>query len=446
MAKGFDGFMRFCAVTTRPLRRALIRVLAGAARRHRANAHDTLFVGITGSYGKTTTKELVAAVLSRRYAVWRTSESLNSLHRAAIGILRAPRGGACVIEVATQTPGDIARLANILRPQIAVITNVMRDHLSAFRSREAIATEKEALVAALPANGVAVLNADDPLVMGMRARIKARVTTFGLSPTANVRAEQVASVWPNRLQFMIVSDAERCFVQTRLVGAFWITSVLAAVAVAREAGLSLHEAAEAISEVEPTRGRLNVTTTADGVTFIDDSWKGSVDSIPATLEVLRQARGVRRVTIFGTISDYSGSASPRYRDAAIGALDAGELVIFTNALARKILTRRLAHFGDRLLTFDHLHAAQEFLRGNLKANDLVVLKGSGKSDHLERFILAREDGIACWRRNCGRSCRCEDCRLRYVSHVPASSTVEDQPVSAVKCAEPATDHGSRNRR
>lgn len=329
-----DRLIRAGAIASRPLRRFVANRLIRAASCRRTRLGGTVFVGVTGSAGKTTTKDLIAAVLARRYPVTSTPESLNAAHRVALAVLRTRRGGACVAEVATSEPGQIATAAACLRPTVAVVTNVMRDHLSAFRNREAIAAEKGDLVAALPPDGVAVLNADDPLVLAMRGRTTARAITFGLSPDADVRAEQITCAWPDGLEGVLVCGDERAPFRTRLIGAFWATSVLAAAAAGKAAGISLHDAAEAMAAVEPTPGRLSVVRTPGGITFIDDGWKGTCDSVAATLEVVRQAKARRRIVVFGTLSDYSGSATPRYRDAARAALDAADLVVFTTPLVQ----------------------------------------------------------------------------------------------------------------
>lgn len=427
--------MRFAAVHTRGPRRALAGALIAAAIRRRRRMDDTWFVGVTGSCGKTTTKELVAAVLSRRYQVARNHGSFNSRHRAAMTMLRTPRGGACVMEVATSAPGEIAATAAVLRPQIAVVTHVMRDHYNAFRSQEAIAAEKGALIAALPDNGVAVLNADDPRVRAMAALTRARVLTFGVSDSADVRAEDVRGAWPGRLEATLVCDGERCPIRTQMVGGFWISAVLAAVAVGKAAGLSLREAGEAVGQVEPIRGRLSIAALPDGVTFIEDD-KAAFDSIPAVLDVLRQARSQRRIIVFGNLSDYPGNSWPRYRDVALNALEAADVVVFAGRVAHEVLAKRRARFGERLLVFDTVYAAHRFLREYFAAGDLVVLKGSHRTDHLERMVLARGDGIACWRLHCGRVCRCEDCRLRWAAFIPRPG---EPPAPAPEAAGPGPE-------
>jgi UDP-N-acetylmuramoyl-tripeptide--D-alanyl-D-alanine ligase len=168
---------------------------------------DTHFIGITASSGKTTTKDLAEKVLASRFQTHKNTDTNNSLYSIAHTILRSPMGTeVCIQEIGASELEDLNKLVQLLRPNIGVVTNIGKEHYKAFRSREAVAHEKAKLIAALPVNGVAILNADDQLVRDMAKLAKCRVITFGLGEKCELRAEQVRSDWPQRLATTIGND------------------------------------------------------------------------------------------------------------------------------------------------------------------------------------------------------------------------------------------------
>jgi UDP-N-acetylmuramoyl-tripeptide--D-alanyl-D-alanine ligase len=201
-----------------------------------------VFVAVTGSCGKTTTKELIAAILSTRFRGSANPGNCNTPYHVARTILRAnPRHDFCVLEVAaayrTRVPMELP--LSLIKPQIGVVTNIGMDHLSLFGSPEAIAAEKSKLVAALPPSGTAVLNADDPLVCAMGKSCAGRVVTFGLSPGATLHADEIRSEWPDRLSFRATLANQSVNVDTQLCGAHWVPNILAAMAVGELMGVPL---------------------------------------------------------------------------------------------------------------------------------------------------------------------------------------------------------------
>src|SRR5205807_2947872 len=210
------------------LRDGLLGLGLAVARTQRRRLGRTTFIGVTGSAGKTSTKELVAAVLGAELRGTKSPGNDNRLSRVGRTILRTrPRDAFSVVEVAAWRPGSVAETADLLRPDIAVVTTIGSDHFSAFRSLEATAAEKQALVDALPTTGTAVLNVDDPRVAAMADGFQGRVITFGEAPGATLRAEDVSSAWPDPLSFTLHHDGRSLPVRTRLNGRYWTTSVLA---------------------------------------------------------------------------------------------------------------------------------------------------------------------------------------------------------------------------
>ncbi len=370
------------------------------------------FVGITGSYGKTSTKQLVAAVLSADGPVQLSGAIAGrpgDLERTIVTM--GPWHRYCVEELSGYEPGALDRLTPVLRPDIGVVTRVSYDHHKNFRSLEETAEEKAKLIEALPPDGAAVLNADDPLVWAMRERTRARIIGCGFSEEAELRAEDVSSVWPERCAFTAVHGDRRIRVQTRMIGEHWAFAALAALGVGLARGIPLEVGARMLAKAEPMYGRMSCHETKDGVTFILDCYKSSYDTVPATLAFLTAARARRKVLVLGHMSDYKGSGSRKYRDVARKALAGADEVLFItphNSSVRKLTE---AEGADRLKTFDTLYELNAYLQPRLQAGDLVVLKGSAGPDHLERICLDRDRAVRCWRERCGRNTFCPRCKF-----------------------------------
>ena len=379
------------------------------ARRHRAALRNTVFVGITGSTGKTTAKDMIATILGRALGPGSQGKgSDNYAEDIAQLVLSTRRSDPfCVCEVGIHTPIDF-QLA-LLRPSIGVVTNVGTDHLSLFRTQEAIALEKRKLVRALPADGIAVLNTDDPRVAGMAEGFAGRVVTYGLSGSAMVRGEGVRAGWPERLSFTATVGDDSALVQTQFCGEHWSGTVLAALAAGVGLGVPLAAAAKAIASVQPFEGRMQPVT-VDGITFICDDWKAPFPTIKTTIDFMRGARAKRKVMVFGNISDLPGDSSKRYARIAESALEACDAVVFVGPNATAALRARRQR-GAKLMVFGTVRDAHRFLSGYLQADDLVLLKGSYRADHLHRLVLARSMEIVCWKQACGRNYICTSCPL-----------------------------------
>ena len=416
--------------------RVRLRTDWARAVRHRRLLADTTFIGVGGSVGKTSTKLMMAAVLRSRYRVSCREDSANFQHSAPRTLLMArPEDNFCVMEVsAGQGPGSTSATLDLVRPTIGVITAIGTDHYAAFGSREAIAEEKGRMIRRLPADGVAVLNADDPLVMGMRDRCPARVISYGLAAGADVRAESVTAIWPDRLSFELVHDGRRVSVRTRMCGTGFVSGALAAAAVGLAADIPLEEIARALAGVEPYKGRMSPLALPDGVTFVRDDWKASVHTIPPALEFLRAARAVRKVAIFGTLSDYSSSSRTQYVRTAKQALEASDTVIFVGPRASSALRARPADEPERLRAFATVRTASEFLATFLEAGDLVLLKGSNPADHLFRIALSRTSNVSCWRADCRKTRFCDTCEF-VATGKPSAFRAPATPDPAAGCVD-----------
>lgn len=376
----------------RRLRPIIVRVVVWLVSIYRLSLRSVVFIGVTGSCGKTTTKEMVAAVLFRQYRGHKSHGNNNYLDGVIRSILQTRQGDKfCVQEFSIGGLGETISLEKqfiMFRPQVGVVTTVGDDHISAHGSREAIAAEKGKLIAALPPNGTAILNADDPLVLAMRGRCKGRILTYGLSPDAMLRAEDIRDDWPNRLSLTVLHEGKSVRVQTQLCGAHLVPSILAAMAVGQILGVSLQSAAEALDGVAPVSGRMCPIESPDGVTFIRDDVKAPVWTIPAALDFMRRASVKRKVIILGTLSDYQGgAASSTYAQVARQALSVADYVFFVGPWASRCL-RAKRHAEDQavqaFMTIDHING---FLQGFLEPGDLVLIKGS-RADKLSRIVSA----------------------------------------------------------
>ncbi len=391
-------------------RRPLIRAAAGWRRM----LSRTCVIGITGSAGKTTTKELLHAALATRYRCTKSSNSNNQLYDVARSLLSsAPWTRFCVQEIGASVPGTFAPMMALLKPQVAVVTNVGNDHIQAFRTQEAVAAEKVRLVASLPADGIAVLNADDPLVAAMASHCNARIVTYGLRSAAQFRAEVMTDKWPHRLALRIHHGNDTVLASTQLLAPYQATNVLAAVATACSLGISLEQSAQAVGRHEPMLGRMSVYMSARGVTVIRDDWKAPDWSLLKAVQYIADARAARKLIVIGTISD-SGGRRHLYRNAVAAAVAAADRVLLVGPRAAAASRRLGAVGGEKLLAFALSRDAARWLVDFVREGDLVLLKGSNNADHLARLALALDQDVRCWRAHCPRRVICDRCRLRGV--------------------------------
>ena len=342
-------------------------------------------IGLTGSQGKTSTKDLLAQVLATRGPTVAPAGSFNNEIGHPVSALRADAGTRFLVaEMGTRALGDIAYLTRITPPRIGLVLNVGVAHVGEFGDQDTIAVAKGELVEALPADGVAVLNADDPRVAAMASRTTARVVTFGMAPGAGVRAERVVLDEHGRAGFILHLAGEQHPVQLLLVGEHQVSNALGAAAAAHAVGLTPRQIAVALSAATATsRWRMEVADSADGVTVINDAYNAGPDSVRAALRALvaigRARGGARTWAVLGEMREL-GAASRREHDA-VGRLavrlGVDRLVAVAEA-ARPIQlgAEQEGAGGDEPVFVDGADAALDLLRHELRPGDIVLVKAS----------------------------------------------------------------------
>ncbi|MEU3501046.1 UDP-N-acetylmuramoyl-tripeptide--D-alanyl-D-alanine ligase [Streptomyces hundungensis] len=372
----------------------------GALARDVVRRLGTDVVALTGSSGKTSTKDLIAQVLQRHAPTVFTPGSLNNEIGLPLTALTAgPETRHLVLEMGARGVGHIRYLTGLTPPTIGLVLNVGSAHIGEFGGREQIALAKGELVESLPEDGCAVLNADDPLVRAMASRTKARVLLFGEAEDADVRAENVRLTAAGQPSFSLHTPSGCGDVTLRLYGEHHVSNALAAAAVAHELGMSADEIARALSEAGTlSRWRMEVTERPDGVTVVNDAYNANPESMRAALRALvAMGKGRRTWAVLGPMAEL-GDESLTEHDAV------GRLAVRLNVSKLVAVGGREASWlqlgaynegswGEESVHVSDAQAAVDLLRSELRPGDVVLVKAS-RSIGLERVAFALLDGAA----------------------------------------------------
>lgn len=383
------------------------------ARWHRFRyLRKTKILAVTGSCGKTTATYFLGRILGECGPCYAGVHRNTS--RAIYKNMRKMRTSYryLVQEMGVASPGDMAKNIRALPPHIGIVTTIGLDHYTSFRTPEATAAEKGTLIAALPPSGTAVLNADDPHAMSMASLTGARVLTYGCSERADVRGSAICSDWPQRLSLNVTYGDQSVRVETGLFGDLLVTSLLAAIAGALAAGVSLAQCAASLHGVESFPARLSIHRSPQGAWMINDTFKAPFWSVERTVGLMKNAVAPRKTVVLGVFSDTGGSVSRKYRAMAKLALEVADRVVFVGGKAVHVRKIQTAELADRLFVFDGFEAAYRFLADTTIQNELVLLK-SGSRYHLERMLRGHEEGFNCWRETCSEKIDCADCPNRF---------------------------------
>jgi UDP-N-acetylmuramoyl-tripeptide--D-alanyl-D-alanine ligase len=337
--------------------------------------HNVRVVGVTGSVGKTTCKEVIASVLSHRYRLLKSEANLNTEIGIPLTLLQLTAAHErAVLEMAMYRRGDISLLADIAQPHVGVVTNIGPVHLERVGYMGGIVAAKAELVEALPAAGLAVLNGDDPRVAALSRRTQARTVYFGLSPQCHVRAQNIVSRGLEGIEFRITYGESSVEVRCPLPGRHHAYPALAAAAVALNDGMTLDEVAEALAEVRPDL-RLRVLPGPNGSTIIDDTYNASPASMLAALDLLSELPG-RRIAVLGEMRELG--AAEESGNAAVGerAASACDLLYVFGERARPIGEAAVRAGHPRVRYPRSIEEAADALREDLGRGDHALIKAS----------------------------------------------------------------------
>jgi UDP-N-acetylmuramoyl-tripeptide--D-alanyl-D-alanine ligase len=368
---------------------ALGAVAAGWRRRF-----ELLVVGVTGSIGKTSTKEAIAAVLGSRFVTLRNEGNQNNEIGLPLSLLRlGPEHQAAVLEMGMYVAGEIAELARIARPSVGVVTAVQPVHLARIGSLRAIEAAKGELLEALPRDGMAILNADDPIVRRMASRSVSRSITYGFGPDADIGAEAVESAGLAGMRFVLRTDVGHLAVTIPTLGRLSVNNALAGAAVGRAAGLSLDEIAAALRAGWSAPHRVQVVRIG-AVTVVDDTYNASPRSVVAALDLLAGLPG-RRAAVLGEMLELGEASADGHRVVGEAAARAADWLVVVGQAAAGIAHGAVAAGMDpaRVSIVPDVDAALEFLPPRLRDGDVVLVKAS-RGIGLERLVegLARAVG------------------------------------------------------
>ncbi|MEU7021068.1 UDP-N-acetylmuramoyl-tripeptide--D-alanyl-D-alanine ligase [Streptomyces sp. NPDC046203] len=379
-----------------------VQTALGALARFVVERLGTDVVALTGSAGKTSTKDLIAQVLQHHApTVWTPGSLNNEIGLPLTALTATAETRHLVLEMGARGIGHIRYLTGLTPPRIGLVLNVGSAHIGEFGGREQIALAKGELVESLPAaedGGVAVLNADDPLVRAMASRTRAKVVLFGEADEAAVRAENVRLTATGQPAFRLHTPTGCSDVTLRLYGEHHVSNALAAAAVAHELGMSAAEIATALSEAGTlSRWRMEVTERPDGVTIVNDAYNANPESMRAALRALAamgrsgQAEGSRTWAVLGPMAELG--------DEALAEHDAvGRLAVRLNVSKLVAVGGREASWlqlgaynegswGEESVHVSDAQAAIDLLRSELRPGDIVLVKAS-RSVGLERVALA----------------------------------------------------------
>ena len=378
-------------------------------------------VAITGSVGKTSTKEAVYAVLKKHFSVRRNIKNYNNEIGLPLTVIGVESGGRSlglwfwiflkaffvglglgkypeilVLEMGADRPGDLKYLTEFIRPQVSIVTDVSLSHIEFFQSLEAIAKEKSTLVRELEEDGLAILNVDNPEVAKMKNFAKSRTITYGFSEEADLRAEEVFLNYDNEGQIKGISFKLRYAGSTlpvRLNGVLGFHQVypgLAGSAVGLEFGLNLIEVAEALSKFVSPPGRLNLFPGKNQSFLIDDTYNASPLSTLAALSTLQSVKLPRKIAVLGDMLELGEKTEEEHRNLKNKILEVNPAILITVGDRMKYLQNEIedsGQFSGENINFESPMEAGEYLKNKLQSKDLVLIKGS-QSMRMEKTVEA----------------------------------------------------------
>ena len=355
---------------------------------------DLRVVGITGSVGKSTTKEMVAEVLSTKFRTLKSPGNLNNEIGLPLTILRLSSGHErAVLEMGFYVPGEIAFLCDIALPQVGLVTNIGTVHAERAGSQEAIARGKAELVQSLPPapEGVAILNFDDPWVRQMEEKTKARVFFYGLSREANLWADNVVGLGLEGIRFRLHYQGETLHVRIPLIGRHSVHTALRAAAVGLAEGMNWQEILEGLHQGH-TQLRLAAVRSQTGALLLDDTYNASPESMLAALNLLDELEG-RKVAVLGDMLELGPYERGGHEMVGLRAAQVASVLLTLGERAHLIAeaARRAGMKKSSVLEFNEFDPLMDWLKSNLTKEDSVLIKGSHglRMDRIASMLEAR---------------------------------------------------------
>jgi UDP-N-acetylmuramoyl-tripeptide--D-alanyl-D-alanine ligase len=373
---GGAGGVRGPVVRVRSTAEALMRLAADERRSMTATV-----VGITGANGKTSTKDLARAVAAARFTVHASPGSFNNEIGLPLTLLGAPpETQVLVAEMGARRLGDVKVLSGIARPHVVVVTNVGVAHMEVFGSWASIVEAAAEPIDALDPDGLAVLNADDPVVLAYADRSPGRVATFGSLASADVRAEDVRLGVDGRASFRVVADGAEAGVTLAVAGEHMVSNALAAIAVGRELGIPLRDAALALADAGVSRWRMETFTTPAGIRILNDAYNANPESTAAALRTARwMAAEDRLIAVLGEMAELGPISEDEHdRVGELAARIRVDRLVTVGEAARAIARAALREGMDPQDVASYGSAAEALadVRRSASPGDLVLCKGS----------------------------------------------------------------------
>jgi UDP-N-acetylmuramoyl-tripeptide--D-alanyl-D-alanine ligase len=345
---------------------------------------DLRVIGVTGSVGKTTTKEIIAAMLGTRYRTLKSEGNFNNEIGLPLSVLRLTDSyERAVLEMGFYEIGEIALLCDIAKPHVGVVNNIYAVHLERAGSIANIVQGKGELVEALPAapQGVAILNRDEPLVMSMASRTQARVMTYGLDPKADVWASDVMGLGLDGIKFQLhyPEAGETLHIRFPMLGRHSVHTALRAAAVGLAEGLNWQEIVEGLQGIEAgSQLRLYAVSGPGGSLILDDSYNASPESVIAALNLLEELDGKRRVAVLGDMLELGDTEEEAHRLVGRRVASAAQLLVTIGKRAETIADEAISSgmSAHKIEVLPDREAATVYLRQILQEGDVVLVKGS----------------------------------------------------------------------
>ncbi len=343
-------------------------------------------IGVTGSAGKTTTKEAVAQVLGARFNVLKSLGNLNNGFGMPLQLLKLePEHEVAVIEMGMNHAGEIAALAKIAQPDWAVVSNIGPVHLEFFPEGIAgIARAKYELIAALPEDGIAVLNFDDEYVASFGRGIGPRCAFYGLREGAEIRAKNVKEAGMDGVKFDVVANGEQAEVWMRMLGRHNVSNALAAIAVGLRSGMKLEECATALGEIRAGDKRGEVVKWG-GATMINDCYNSNPNALDAMVDALMTMPGERHIVVAGEMLELGPEADALHAACGRRMAERGVTMVVGVRGAAEAIVRAARESGVEAVFVPDAEEAGRWLQANVRAGDAVLLKAS-RGVKLERAL------------------------------------------------------------